>query len=160
MLVFKQFLTFFKVWSPIFKMSILRHRFNQDKSAASFCCQVGAWVQDMLFNFYLAKEHKNVNYSSAAEAEGKTSADMESLNFYIFIVCLTNMKKTVKVYFKNQAQIYRKTQDIYCLKHPHSSSCYLHTLSLSVASDTHSQTAIISPTGSCLMLSLQGVTQS
>jgi hypothetical protein len=55
----------------------------------------------MLFNFYLAKEHKNVNYSSAAEAEGKTSADMESLNFYIFIVCLTNMKKTVKVYFKN-----------------------------------------------------------
>jgi hypothetical protein len=48
----------------------------------------------MLFNFYLAKEHKIANYSSAAEAEGKTSADMESLKFYIFIVRLTNTKNS------------------------------------------------------------------
>jgi hypothetical protein len=55
----------------------------------------------VLFNFYFEKEHKIANYSSAAEAEGKTSADVESLRFLIFNVLLTNLKKTVKVYFKS-----------------------------------------------------------
>jgi hypothetical protein len=31
---------------------------KEGKSAASFCCQVAAWVPDVFLNFYVVKNHK------------------------------------------------------------------------------------------------------
>ncbi len=44
------------------------HPINQDKSAASFCRQVAARVQDMFRNFYFVKNRKNVSNSTTTEA--------------------------------------------------------------------------------------------
>jgi hypothetical protein len=41
---------------------------NYDQSAAHFCRQVAALVQDKLCNFYLVKNHKIANNSKVAEA--------------------------------------------------------------------------------------------
>jgi hypothetical protein len=38
-------------------------------SAASFCCQVAAWVPDMFCNFYFAKNYKIANNSTTADAK-------------------------------------------------------------------------------------------
>jgi hypothetical protein len=38
-----------------FKLAAQRGEFNERKSAAGFCCQKAAWVQDMFCNFYLVK---------------------------------------------------------------------------------------------------------
>jgi hypothetical protein len=53
---------------------------NEGKSAASFCCQVAAWFQDMFGNFYLAKNHKIANNSRTTEAK-KISANLEYSKF-------------------------------------------------------------------------------
>jgi hypothetical protein len=53
---------------------------NEGKSAASFCCQVAAWLPDMFCNFYLAKNHKIAYNSTTTEAK-KISADLESSEF-------------------------------------------------------------------------------
>ena len=45
--------------------------FIQDKSAATFCCQVAAWVRDMLRNFYLVKSHNIAIDSTTTEAREK-----------------------------------------------------------------------------------------
>jgi hypothetical protein len=50
----------------------------KDKSAASFCCQVAAWVPVMFCNFYLVKNHKIANDSKITKARENTSADLES----------------------------------------------------------------------------------
>jgi len=44
---------------------------NQNKSAASFCHQVSAWVPDLFSNFYLVKSHKIANNSLTTEAREK-----------------------------------------------------------------------------------------
>jgi len=41
------------------------------KSAASFCCQVAAWVSVMFCNFYLVKNNKIPNNSKTAKAREK-----------------------------------------------------------------------------------------
>jgi len=43
------------------------HLINQDKSAASFCRQVAAQVQDVFWNFYFVKNRKNVSNSTTTE---------------------------------------------------------------------------------------------
>ncbi len=54
---------------------------NDEKSAASFCHQVASLVPDMLYNFYLVKNHKIANKSATTEAREKISTDLESLEF-------------------------------------------------------------------------------
>jgi hypothetical protein len=51
------------------------------ESAASFCCQVEAWILETFCNFYLVKSHKIANNSATAEAREKISTDLESLEF-------------------------------------------------------------------------------
>jgi hypothetical protein len=41
---------------------------SQDKSAASFCCQLAAWFSDMFGSFYLLKNRKIANNSATTEA--------------------------------------------------------------------------------------------
>jgi hypothetical protein len=41
---------------------------NEEKSAASFCCQEAALVPDMFCNFYFVKNHKIANNSATTEA--------------------------------------------------------------------------------------------
>jgi hypothetical protein len=57
------------------------HSRNEGKSAASFCRQVAALVQDMFCNFYVVKNHKIVNNAATAEAREKISTYLESLEF-------------------------------------------------------------------------------
>jgi len=62
-------------------------------SAASFCHQVAALVQDMFCNFYLVKNPKNVNNSATTEAREKISTYLESLEFQkIFDIGLTRFE--------------------------------------------------------------------
>ena len=44
---------------------------NQNNSAASFCCQVAAWVPDMFCYFYLVKNHKVATNSATIIAREK-----------------------------------------------------------------------------------------
>jgi hypothetical protein len=53
---------------------------------------VAAWVPDMFYNFYLEKNHKIVNNSTATEAREKIITDLESLEF--FDACLTKFKNS------------------------------------------------------------------
>jgi hypothetical protein len=55
--------------------------FNPDKSAASFCHQVAAWLSDMFCNFYLVKNHKIPNNLTTTKAREKVNADLESSQF-------------------------------------------------------------------------------
>jgi hypothetical protein len=55
--------------------------FYEGESAASFCCQVAAWVPDMFCNFYLVKNHKIAKNSTTAKVREKISTDLESLEF-------------------------------------------------------------------------------
>jgi hypothetical protein len=51
---------------------------------------VAAWVSDIFYNFYLVKNHKIANNSTAAEAREKMSTFLKSLEFYnIFDAVLT-----------------------------------------------------------------------
>jgi hypothetical protein len=50
-------------------------------SAASFCCQVAAFVPDMFCYFYLVKNHKIANKSATTEAREKISTYLEFLEF-------------------------------------------------------------------------------
>jgi hypothetical protein len=60
-------------------------QFYKDKSAASFCHHVAAWVTDMLCNFYLAGNHEIVKNSETAEArENKSAQIWNPYNFIIF----------------------------------------------------------------------------
>ncbi len=52
---------------------------NQDKSAASFCCQVAAWVSDMFRNFHLEKNQKIAINSTTTEFREKNSTFLESI---------------------------------------------------------------------------------
>jgi hypothetical protein len=54
---------------------------NEEKSAASFCHQVAAWVLDMFCNFYIVKNHKIVNNTTTVKAREKISTYLESLEF-------------------------------------------------------------------------------
>jgi hypothetical protein len=55
---------------------------NKNKSAASFCCQVAAWIPDMFCDFYLVKNQKIVtNDSTTPEAIDINSAHLESFEF-------------------------------------------------------------------------------
>jgi hypothetical protein len=55
--------------------------FNERNSAASFCRQVAAWLQDMFCNFYLVKNHKIAKNSTTAKAREKISAHLESFEY-------------------------------------------------------------------------------
>ncbi len=44
---------------------------NYGKSGAGFCHQVAAWVPEMFCNFYLLKNHTNVNSSAIVKAREK-----------------------------------------------------------------------------------------
>jgi hypothetical protein len=41
---------------------------NEEKSAASFCCQEAALDPDMFCDFYIVKNHKIANNSATTEA--------------------------------------------------------------------------------------------
>jgi hypothetical protein len=51
------------------------------KSAASFCCQVAAWVPVMLHNFYMLKNGKIAKDLTIADSREKINTDLESLQF-------------------------------------------------------------------------------
>ncbi len=52
-----------------------------------------AWVPDMFYNFYLAKNHKIAKNSTTTNARGKISTALESLEFWKFFeVYLTKLK--------------------------------------------------------------------
>jgi hypothetical protein len=72
-----------------FFYEIIQVRLNSDKSVGSFSCQVAAWVAIMFCNFYLVKNHKIANNSTSAGAREKLSTDLESLEFYYCLMCLT-----------------------------------------------------------------------
>jgi hypothetical protein len=56
------------IYSHCNKQQTLHLRIKiQDKSAASFCCQVAPWVLDIFCNFYFVKNHKIANYSTATK---------------------------------------------------------------------------------------------
>jgi hypothetical protein len=51
---------------------------------------LAAWVPDMFYNIYFAKNHKIAKNSTTVKAREKISADLESLEFYKKLdVCLT-----------------------------------------------------------------------
>ncbi len=62
-------------------MLLARFPANEGESAASFCCQVAAWVPDFFRNFYLVKYHKNAKNTSTTEAREKMKTDLEFLEF-------------------------------------------------------------------------------
>jgi hypothetical protein len=68
---------------------IMQVRLNSDKSVGSFSCQVAAWVPITFCNFYLVKNHKIANNSTSAGAREKLSTDLESLECYHCLMCLT-----------------------------------------------------------------------
>jgi hypothetical protein len=57
-----------------------------NESAAIFCRQVAAWVQDSFSNFYAVKNHNIAKNSTTANASEKISTDLESLEFYNFLM--------------------------------------------------------------------------
>jgi hypothetical protein len=95
---------------------------HYDKSTASFCHQVAAWVSDMFCNFYLVKNHKIANNSTTNKARLKISTYLESLEF----------QKCIEVYltkFKNNQGLHNKISQrfllttklfIYWVKEPNS----------------------------------------
>jgi hypothetical protein len=52
---------------------------NEEKSAASLCYQVAAWVPEIFCNFYSVKSHQIAKISTTTKAREKISADLESL---------------------------------------------------------------------------------
>jgi hypothetical protein len=70
----------------------IRHKTIKDKSAASFCHHVEAWVLQMFDNFIL-KKFKNANNTTTTQAREKISTDLESIEFSKnFDVCVTKFK--------------------------------------------------------------------
>jgi hypothetical protein len=51
------------------------------KSAATFCCQVAAWVLDMFCYFYLMKDHKIAKNLTTTRARENMSTGLESSEF-------------------------------------------------------------------------------
>ncbi len=72
-----EFNQFIKHNSP----EIIEYILIKDKSVASFCHQVAAWVPDLFRNFYLVNNHTNENNSTTTIATEKVTADLESLQF-------------------------------------------------------------------------------
>ncbi len=66
---------------------------------------MAAWAPDMLDNFYLGKNHKFVKNLPTPEARGKVNIDLESSEFYNFII------KRVS-WFKSSLLLRIKTVDI------------------------------------------------
>jgi hypothetical protein len=60
-------------------LTISSQVFYQDKSAASFCHQMAAWVPDMFSHFCLVKNHKIANNSTTTNAREKISTDLEPI---------------------------------------------------------------------------------
>jgi hypothetical protein len=78
------------VW-PIVTASQLLNK--QDKSVASFCHRVAAWILDIFRNFYIVRNCRSANNSTTAEAREKISAHTESIDFINFFgVCLNKFK--------------------------------------------------------------------
>ncbi len=50
---------------------LARFKPNEDKSGASFCCQVPVMVPDIFCNFYLVKIYKFAFNSTATKAKEK-----------------------------------------------------------------------------------------
>ncbi len=55
-------------------IKIIKEEFT--KSAASFCRQVAAWIQDIFSNFYLTKSHKTAKNSTTTKAREKKYAQI------------------------------------------------------------------------------------
>jgi hypothetical protein len=73
---------------------------NEGKTAASFWCQVAAWVTDMFWNFYFVKKYKIAKNSKTTKAREKISTDLESLEFKKkFDICLTESKTNLYLWF-------------------------------------------------------------
>jgi hypothetical protein len=63
---------------------------NKGESAASFCCQMATWFQDLLCNFYFMENHKIAKNSTPPKGGEKISTDLKSLELKKFFdVCLT-----------------------------------------------------------------------
>ncbi len=54
-------------------------RYNEGKSAASFCHQVAAWFPDMFWNFQVLKNPKIPKNSTTTKAKEKIRTDLETL---------------------------------------------------------------------------------
>jgi hypothetical protein len=62
-------------WSSWLAPSLNQRRWmNEGKSAASFFCQVAAWVPDVFCNFYLEKNQKIAKNSTATKAREKNKS--------------------------------------------------------------------------------------
>ncbi len=95
---------------------------NEGESAASFCCQVAAWVPVMFCNFCWVKNHKIIYYSANTEAGEKISTDLESLEFQKFFdVFLTKLKNNQILLNKisHRFLVSTNNQAIYWVKEPH-----------------------------------------
>ncbi len=61
---------------------LLTKKIYWDKSAASFCHQVSAWLPDMFCNLHnKIKNHENANNSTITPAREKIRTDLEFLEF-------------------------------------------------------------------------------
>ncbi len=55
----------------VFCLQMTLHHLNQEKSVASVCHWVAAWVPEMFYNLYLVKNQKIADYSATIEAKEK-----------------------------------------------------------------------------------------
>jgi hypothetical protein len=71
-----------------------QHCTNYDKSVASFCHQVAAWIIDIICDFYIDKYLKIVNNTTTNKLDKKLGIDLESLQFqkivYVFLAKFKN----------------------------------------------------------------------
>ncbi len=88
------------------------------QSAASFCHQVAAWVQDIFSNFYLVKNYKFANNSNTTKATEKNKHIFGILGNFLMHVWLN--LKTIKFY------LIKLATDFYWVKDPHCSTTVQH----------------------------------
>jgi hypothetical protein len=74
---------------------------NQDKSAASFCHQVAAWVPDLFCNFNLKNNHKITICLAGTKAREKISIYFETVEFKKFLMCVSLKKKNNQILLNN-----------------------------------------------------------
>ncbi len=87
---------------------------------------MAAWVPDMFFNFYLAKNHKITRTSTTTEGREKISLDFESIEFSKkFDACLTKFKNKQILLHKTYYRFLGATKQngIACLKKLMGSMC-------------------------------------
>ncbi len=76
---------------------------NEGESAASFCCQVAAWVPDLFCNLYFVKYPKVAKDFATTKAREKIAQIWNTQNFRNFLIHVGQNFKTIKFYFTKLA---------------------------------------------------------